>query len=615
LERLKVRLVSRTFLAFAILSLCAVPAAAQAVWDLTPYEIDIIFAAKPSLDFAWPVQGNNQAEQSTPADDAHASSASAFETALKEEILVRTTRSAAGFWDLRITSPSPRLRRRLLADLHGISLQLLSEESKRSLERDKVMLLVVLPTTDGYEVVARELDVRTRIFGSPVRVRAWHLAKVADAAVLAVRKAFAPLAQILPLEGKEAVQIRLRAGGIPPQDETLRPAAKGQLFRAVIRRNDRDGKLRGVFIVPWTFLMVEDLTGSLAECKLHTGLRSPLSGRRRGRIENLALAVIPPGGSTELVIRARTEPYQPLAGYDVFSQSLDGESSELLGRTNSEGRLRIPESEPPLRRLVVKHGGELMALLPMVPGLVWEPMLGFGRYQGQWPSTLPQAYLLGLLESGEVDESLRAAIESLVEDQDETRVETPSADKGSEVPKLTSGTYDGRAITEVPTPYLVGLLEEAAGMDAQSRTAIQYMVTGDQGAGGPDLARAVLEARVPDDDPRLEAEGYLIGLQGELVDVTIRREILLSRALARMEEKKYDEARQLYEELKGLKSRYDFQRALEQERKKIATNDPILDRKIDRMFEETGKVLRNYLDDRPLDELGRQLLRAPSSGS
>jgi hypothetical protein len=172
---------------------------------------------------------------------------------------------------------------------------------------------------------------------------------------------------------------------------------------------------------------------------------------------------------------------------------------------------------------------------------------------------------------------------------------------------LTFGTYEGRRLSEVPGEYLIGLSDQGIGLDAQSRTAIREVI---DRAGREDRGRqVVVEARVPDDDPRLEAEGYLAGLQGELIDVAIHREVLLVRAQARMGEKKYAEAKELLGEIEALKTREKFRNELQQERKKIATNDPLLDRKIDRMFKETDKVLMHYLDPDPVKQLATALLR------
>jgi len=150
----------------------------------------------------------------------------------------------------------------------------------------------------------------------------------------------------------------------------------GDVFRPVIRVNGRDGNLRkskeGEVVLPrpidWTYLAVEEVTPAETNCQLFTGLRAPLSSRRRGRTEQLALAVVRQKASTELTLQSRTDPYPVLAGYDVYAHPPDSKVTTLLGRSDRHGRLIIPPGEHLLRVLVVKHGGAILARLPIVPG-------------------------------------------------------------------------------------------------------------------------------------------------------------------------------------------------------------------------------------------------------
>jgi len=359
---------------------------------------------------------------------------------------------------------------------------------------DKVCLLVILPAVDGFRVSAREFDVRTQRWSTPSQVTARQVAGLGDACLWAVRRAFAPLARVLSVEDR-AVTLRLRAAALGARDPSFAVVRPGQVFLPVLRAEDRKGTLKGLAPVIWTFLSAEKMKGSDVQCTLHSGLRTPLSSRRRGRVQQLALAVIPPEKPSTLVLKARTDDKRLLAGYDVYGHYPGEKSAELLGRTDIRGELRVPPGKSPLRLLLVKHGGQLLARLPVVPGL--EP---------------------------------------------------------------------------------------------------------------------VLTAAVADDDQRLEAEGYLAGFQDELIDLVTSREVLLARARARIEAGDLAAAEALLSELRGLKSRDQFARQLAAQKQKSVSKDPVVQKKIDAMFDETEKLLKQYLDPAVVERLTAEVTKARAAG-
>jgi len=480
-----------------VVGLWAPPAGAQTVWELTPYRIQVILAF-------------GHAPELTPD----------FRAELTQALHGRVDALIGAFWDVRVSAPGPALRYAMLRDVTTVTVELVEAEcssreatasaggasssaapssaeaaspddAPRPLDDlDKAILLVVLPQPDGYRVVARELDVRTRQWSTPASVPVWHAGKLRDASFAAMRRAFAPLAQVVAVE-KDDVTLRVRAAGFPLRDGTIVMVRPGDLFRPVIRHNDRYGKLKGVLPIEWTFLTVEEVAPSGLACKLYTGLRSPLSGRRRGRYEQLALAVSPPGKPTRLTLRSRTEPHDPLIGYDVYSHAPDSKKTDRVGRTDRLGGVLVPPADPPLRVLLVRNGSEFLARLPMVPGI--EP-------------------------------------------------------------------------------------------------------------------RVVADVR--NDDQRLEAEGFIRGLQEELIDLVTRREVLIAQYEARFEEKQYDEAEKLIRELRALETRGDFALYLAQEQKKVFSADKLSQAKIDQMFSKTRKLVTTYLDPTVIEQLDRQLREA-----
>lgn len=97
---------------------------------------------------------------------------------------------------------------------------------------------------------------------------------------------------------------------------------------------------------------------------------------------------------------------------------------------------------------------------------------------------------------------------------------------------------------------------------------------------------------IPDDAIRLEAEGVLLGIQEEFIDTRTRREILKKRAekLAQA-----DQDRSLQDprkELMRLKEDDRFLIDLSQARQRYRSEDPIVQRRIERMFNDTEKIIR-----------------------
>ncbi|MCL4195318.1 MAG: hypothetical protein KJZ87_26505, partial [Thermoguttaceae bacterium] len=91
--------------------------------------------------------------------------------------------------------------------------------------------------------------------------------------------------------------------------------------------------------------------------------------------------------------------------------------------------------------------------------------------------------------------------------------------------------------------------------------------------------------------------------------------VLIARALAKLEKQDLAEADKLVRELQSLRTREDFDRQIVAERQKIYDDDPAVQRKIDRMFESTRRLLYQYLDPAPVEKLIVQLSAAKTARS
>ncbi len=453
------------------------PAAAQSVWELTPYQVKVwaTFAPAPEL---------------TPRLRAE----------LLADLRDRLESLAGAAWRVSVEPAPPGVQPALGSVTDTAPSESFPQEPG---DFDKIILLAVAPAGGGYRVTAREFDVRTQLFSPPVSRPLRQLGKLRDEAVTAVFESFAPLARVENVDGKQ-VTLRLKAAVLPLRDRQLVLVEPGDVFRPVIRYQDHEGNLRkdrrtGEIIRPtpiaWTFCTVQQVDPSRLHCRLHTGFRSPLSGRRRGRVQQLALAVVPPRRPSTLTLRRRAEPEQPLVGYEVYARPPDSKATVLLGCTDRQGQIVVPPAESPLRILLARNGQEVLARLPMVPGL------------------------------------------------------------------------EGDCLADIP-----------------------------------------------DDDPRLQAEGLVGGVREELVDLVTRREVLAARARARIEAGQLDQAEELIDQLLRLtKSEQELSRTLAMHQRSVRADDPSVQRKIDALFADTQKLLREQLRSDVIGQLRQEVHSARST--
>jgi hypothetical protein len=119
-----------------------------------------------------------------------------------------------------------------------------------------------------------------------------------------------------------------------------------------------------------------------------------------------------------------------------------------------------------------------------------------------------------------------------------------------------------------------------------------------------------VDVPLPDDEMQLRAQARLAALREDLVDLVARRNIFMARVRHEIEEKNYEQARQLLELLDELPGRTQFNLTLEREARAHRTNDLQVQRRIDQLFTATQTVLGQFLDPRQINELRDELRQA-----
>lgn len=473
----------------AALLLAAGRASAQSVWELTPYRIRVLVDVEPRPELTPRLIEQMYAWAGERADTA-----------------------VGAAWNLEFAPAPPELLRPVRGGLANLALDALPQGLlDDAADFDKLILASVRSAVGGYAIEARDYDLRSRLAGSPVKLTAPQREQLPNQFFQALYTAFAPLAKIENVEEiketKETkVVLRLRAASLPPIDPTIAWAHAGDVFRPVMRFNERDGTLKRVNTLEWTFLTVDQVNAAELTCTLYSGLRSPLTGRRRGRVESLALLARPTGESTRLSLRSRMlagdpSTSRPMSGYAIYSHPAGSPRTVLIGRTDGDGRLTIPPDETPLRILMVKHGADTLARLPTMPGL--EPEL---------------------------------------------------------------------------------------------------------------------RAEIPDDDQRLVAEGVIIGIQEKFVDTIARRAQLVKQVRAALEQGNLEAAQKKMDELRKLPRQDDFLNEIRNEKQRAASDDPRIQKKIDKLFGDTREIVIRFLNPADVDNLESDLAAAlrgepPAGGS
>jgi len=268
-------------------------------------------------------------------------------------LVARSDAVVGGPWELTAAPAAAGLQDRMLSGLDAVAVDALPKPAG---DIDKLLLLAISTAPQGYQVAAREFDVRTQSLGIVVRRVVPQTAKLRDAAFTVLVKVFAPLALIHAVD-KEDVRLRVRASALTPRDKSLSLVKSGSVMRPVVRYSD--GR---VTPLPWTALVVGNAGPEEARARIVTGLKTSLFGYSGAAAEPLALWVGPTAGPVNLNLQSPRDAKIGRPVYDVVSADA---KTPLVARANSQATVTLPAGEP--RVVEVRSGQQVMARLPVVP--------------------------------------------------------------------------------------------------------------------------------------------------------------------------------------------------------------------------------------------------------
>lgn len=116
-----------------------------------------------------------------------------------------------------------------------------------------------------------------------------------------------------------------------------------------------------------------------------------------------------------------------------------------------------------------------------------------------------------------------------------------------------------------------------------------------------------MRAEIADDDQRLAAEGIVTGLQERFVDLIARRQVIVTRIRARLEENKAAEAKALLEELRALGRQEDYINEVRMQKARAVSDDKRMQKKIDKLFDDTQEIIIRYLNRAEIEKLDGEI--------
>lgn len=258
---------------------------------------------------------------------------------------------------------------------------------------DKLFLLTVESAGIGFQLSGREFDVDSQQLGPLVKKTTYARPFLAETSFQICRDLFSAVVTIESVEGDQAI-VSEQGSQYPTPDPAIGTLQKQDFFVPFFRYLNRNREVKNIQMIPWTYLILEEVDRKHARCSISSGLRGILSGSRR-RVEMQAIRVEPHYPATRLSLVPRGTAAQSYAGMRVQLSPLNPQEvrqlqiaakkeSEETGKpvsfekeyitgellTNRNGTITVSTNpDEPLIWLYVRSGKALVANVPYIPGI------------------------------------------------------------------------------------------------------------------------------------------------------------------------------------------------------------------------------------------------------
>ena len=248
---------------------------------------------------------------------------------------------------------------------------------------DVCFLATVEPIPAGVQIAVRSWQPELRLKSEVASVELADLRDVPESLVGLCSTLFRPTALIEQVEG-QSVRMRLHSGELRAADPAFTQLKKQDLLIPMLIFRDKSLNVERVQVIPWTYVSVDEVDGLTVSGTVQSGLKLPLNGKRRNRVDTLFVTARPQFPSTQIQlltqsaspivlsghrIEVRSEPTQPRPLKDGHGDHLPQTLLvELL--TDRRGQTNVtPVPDVPLVWLFVYSGDQLLARVPVIPGL------------------------------------------------------------------------------------------------------------------------------------------------------------------------------------------------------------------------------------------------------
>jgi len=442
-------------------------------------------------------------------------------------------------------------------------------------DKDKIFLVAVDQEGERIRIQIKELDAFVRRIGLMESTTVASIQEIPQSVAFLQRRCFTPMVRIEDNDNKTAV-IRVRATGLATSPESPVIIAPGDVLAPFIRRDDLNGNPTQLQNLSFTYIAVtEPIDSARFYGAIFAASRGALVAAKNRRTKRVALKVQPHYPTTDLKLGIRGQANSAVPGAEVYSRTPGSDDLKMVGRTDWRGMIGVNNTETP----TITYDQPTSSSVEMIARARATAIRLKSLKENQ--SGGDQADSQGtddpaVAAAAADDAAIAAAAEAL-----KNRERAPTRTMQIKLPLYLYYIKNGETLL-ARLPVITGYKEQE-------------------------------KADLPDDRRRLQAEAFLKGLQGEVLDLVVRRKILDARIKKKIEDGKKEEAFALLDELKKVKN-YEALSAQIQNILRRATSTemgpvptPVAQR-IDKMVDATRLLMQQYLQVDIVRELEVRLL-------
>ena len=432
-------------------------------------------------------------------------------------------------------------------------------------QHDKIFMVHLGRTSDGFYVKARELDCNLQFLGPTIRREANSWSFISRVATSAIASAFAPIARVENAASKTA-NLRLKAGGLILTDDNPAIVRPGDLMHPVVRREGSNGLPNLLEPLTWTYAAIIESDGIKMNANVYAYSGGPgLQGRNNRRTQRMLLRVRPTYPETEVLVTVRSTG-RPQGGCAVYERDLLTDKFTLLGKTDWRGRFTI---QSPNRN----------------------------------SSILPDAIRAAKAAS---EKAAKEAVAVAAASDTKTAPSAGAESEGEQTESAIAPPKTEPRAPVAPAPAPTAPVNYDEHLIPLRQPLVQlYVKSGDVVLARLPLVPGISQlevAELADDSRRLEAEAFVRGFQGEVLDLIGLRTLLSTRVRKLLQQNKKKEAEKVMGELRVLKDYSAMVETLDKLQRKLFddSSGPVsmgAKARIDKMLQGTREMMQKYLQN------------------